>query len=113
MFCSKSSPPPLPRYIGGPKGEALHLSIKSSIFVSFHSFNFFCWGQSNLIKKVRLVRGKGQAKNVGKFFWEEKFHAANVKAQGHTECALHFFFLSLGAGDLEENIFQVSLVPLC
>jgi hypothetical protein len=26
---------------------------------------------------------------------------------------LHFFFLSLGAGDLEENIFQVSLVPLC
>ncbi len=59
------------------------------------------------------MRGKGQAKNVGKFFWEEKFHAANVKAQGHTECALHFFFLSLGAGDLEENIFQVSLVPLC
>jgi hypothetical protein len=42
------------------------------------------------------VRGKGQAKNGDKLFWEEKFHAANGKAQAHTECALHFFLLSLG-----------------
>jgi hypothetical protein len=45
------------------------------------------------------VRGKGQAKNGDKLFWEEKFHAAaNGKAQAHTECALHFFLLSLGGG---------------
>jgi hypothetical protein len=46
------------------------------------------------------------------FFWEEKFHAANGKAQAHTECALHFFLLNLVVRDLEEDIFQVSLVPL-
>ncbi len=33
--------PPLFTYIGGLKGEALHLSIESSILGSFHSFNFF------------------------------------------------------------------------
>ncbi len=33
--------PPLFTYIGEPKGEALHLSIESSILGSFHSFNFF------------------------------------------------------------------------
>jgi hypothetical protein len=32
--------PPLLTYIGGPKGEALHLSIESSILGSLHSFNF-------------------------------------------------------------------------
>jgi hypothetical protein len=32
--------PPL-TYLGGPKGEALHLSMKSSILGSLHSFNFF------------------------------------------------------------------------
>jgi hypothetical protein len=46
------------------------------------------------------------AKNGDKFFWEEKFHAANGKAQAHTECALHFFLLNLGG-----DIFQFSLVP--
>jgi hypothetical protein len=45
------------------------------------------------------VRGKGQAKNGDKHFWEEKFHAANGKAQ------------VWGAGDLEENFFLFSLVP--
>jgi hypothetical protein len=35
--------PPLLTYIGGPKGKALHLSIKSSILGNFHSFNFFVW----------------------------------------------------------------------
>jgi len=57
------------------------------------------------------VRGKGQAKNVDKLFWEEKFHAANVKAQGHTECALHSFLLSLGGEGFRG--FQFSPVPLC
>jgi hypothetical protein len=33
--------PPLLTYIGGPKGEALHISIESSILESLHSFNFF------------------------------------------------------------------------
>jgi hypothetical protein len=33
--------PPLLTYIGGPKEETLHLSIKSSILWSLHSFNFF------------------------------------------------------------------------
>jgi hypothetical protein len=37
MFCPKSSPSHL--YIG-PRGEALHLSIESSIWGSPHSFNF-------------------------------------------------------------------------
>jgi hypothetical protein len=32
------------------------------------------------------VRGKGQAKSGDELFWEEKFHAANGKAQAHTEC---------------------------
>ncbi len=41
--------PPLLTYIGGPKGEALHLSIESSILGSLHCFNFFFFvmGQSN------------------------------------------------------------------
>ncbi len=49
--------PPLLTYIGEPKGEALHLSTESSIFVSFHSFNFFCRGQSNSIKKNWTCEG--------------------------------------------------------
>jgi len=57
-------------------------------------------------KKVGLVRGKGQAKNVDKFFWEEKFHADNVKAQGHTKCALHFFLLSLGGEGFRGEYFS-------
>jgi hypothetical protein len=58
--------PPLGTYIGGPKGEALHLSIESSISGSLHSFNifiFFVMGQSNWLiapkkkeKRVGLVR---------------------------------------------------------
>jgi hypothetical protein len=40
--------PPLHTYIGEPKGEALHLSIESSILGYLHSFNFFfVMGQSN------------------------------------------------------------------
>jgi hypothetical protein len=55
------------------------------------------------------VRGKGQAKNGDKLFWEEKFHATNGKAQAHTECALHFFLLSLGGGAFRGGYFLVFL----
>jgi hypothetical protein len=52
--------PPLLTYIGAPKGEALHLSIESSILGNLHSFNFFfVTGQLNWLiveKKVGLVR---------------------------------------------------------
>jgi hypothetical protein len=41
------------------------------------------------------------------FFWEEKFHAANGKAQAHTECALHFFLLNLGGGGFKGGYFSV------
>jgi hypothetical protein len=43
--------PPLLTYIGGPKGEALHLSIESSVFVSLHSFNSFLLGPIKFSKK--------------------------------------------------------------
>jgi hypothetical protein len=43
--------PPLLTYIGEPKGEALHLSTESSIFGSFHSFNFFWSGPFKFNKK--------------------------------------------------------------
>ncbi len=51
----------LPKVLPFPKGEALHLSIESSILESLHSFNFF-WCGANKIgslqkkKKVGLVR---------------------------------------------------------
>ncbi len=55
-----SQSPPLPTYIGGPKGEALHLSIESFILVgSLHSLNFFFNGPIKIAhwkKKVGLVR---------------------------------------------------------
>ncbi len=53
------------------------------------------------------MRDKGQAKNGDKRFWEEKFHAANGKAQAHTECALHFFLLNLGGGGFRGGYFSV------
>ncbi len=53
------------------------------------------------------MRGKGQAKNGDKLFWEEKFHAANGKAQAHTNYALHFFLLSLGGGGFRGGYFSV------
>jgi hypothetical protein len=34
-----------------------------------------------------------QAKNGDELFWEEKFHAANGKAQACNQGALGFFFL--------------------
>ncbi len=50
FFCPN---PPLFTYIGGPKGETLHLSIESSILGSLHSFNFFLgWAnQSGSLQK--------------------------------------------------------------
>jgi hypothetical protein len=40
-----------------------------------------------------------QAKNGDELFWEEKFHAANGKAQACNQGALGLFsFLSLGGG---------------
>jgi hypothetical protein len=56
--------PPLLTYIGGPKGEALHLSIESSILGSLHTFNFFFFffvmGQSNWLitpKNKNKIKG--------------------------------------------------------
>jgi hypothetical protein len=60
-------------------------------------------------KKVRLVRGKGRAKNGDELFWEEKFPVANGKARAHAKGALHSSVW--GVGDLEKDIFQFSLVP--
>ncbi len=55
------------------------------------------------------MRGKGQAKNGDKLFWEEKFHATNGKAQTYIECALHFFLLSLGGEGFKGGYFSVFL----
>ncbi len=58
-ICFAQSPPIL-TYIGGPKGEALHLSIESSILGSLHSFNSFLWWANQIDSlqktKVGLVR---------------------------------------------------------
>jgi len=51
-------------------------------------------GQSNFTKKVGLGRGIAEGKNGDELFWEEKFHAANGKAQACTQGALHFSLLS-------------------
>ncbi len=48
--------PPLLTYIGGPKGEALHLTIESSILGSLHRLNFFLQWANCPKKKVGLVR---------------------------------------------------------
>jgi len=41
-----------------------------------------------------------QAKNGDELFWEEKFHAANGKAQACNQGALGFFFLfKFGGGE--------------
>jgi len=53
--------PPLLTYIGGQKGEALHLSRESLFLGSLHSFNFFLrWanqiGSLRKKKRVGLVR---------------------------------------------------------
>jgi hypothetical protein len=81
----------------GPKGKGLHHLIESSILGSLQNFDIVLqWADQIPQKKVGLVRGIGQAKNGGELFWEEKFHAANEKAQADTQGALHFFLLSWG-----------------
>ncbi len=48
LICFAQSPPLL-THIGGPKEEAIHLSIESSIMGNLHSFNFvFCNGPIKL-----------------------------------------------------------------
>ncbi len=58
-ICFAQSPPIL-TYIGGPKGEAHHLSIKSFILGGLCSFNFFVWWANQISwlqkKKFGLVR---------------------------------------------------------
>ncbi len=51
-----------------------------------------------------------QAKNLDKLFWEEKFHAANGKAQACTQGGLLFFPLSLGGKDF---FFIFPWFPTC
>jgi hypothetical protein len=46
-----------------------------------------------------------QAKNVEQVFWEEKFHAANGKAQACTQGALLFFSFMFWRGWREREIF--------
>jgi hypothetical protein len=54
-----SQSPSLLTYIGGPKGEALHLAIESSILVSLLSFNiFFATGQSNWLIATKKTTKK-------------------------------------------------------
>jgi hypothetical protein len=52
--------PALLTYIGGPNGETLHLSIKTSILGGFHSFNLFLqWAnQIGLLlkKEIKLLK---------------------------------------------------------
>jgi hypothetical protein len=47
-------------YIAGPKGEAIHLSVESSILGSLHSFNFFLQLANQIgslgKKRVELVK---------------------------------------------------------
>jgi hypothetical protein len=63
MFCPKVLP--LLTYIGGPKGQAFHLSIESSILGSLQRFNiFFVMGQSNwLIAKTKKKKKKKKRKS--------------------------------------------------
>jgi hypothetical protein len=53
------------------------------------------------IGRVFFARGKlAQAKNADELFWEEKFHAANGKAQACNQGAFSFFpFKFVGGKD--------------
>jgi hypothetical protein len=50
--------PPLLTYIGGPKGESLHLSIESSILSTMHSFNLFFCQKVELVRHPQLINMK-------------------------------------------------------
>jgi hypothetical protein len=105
-ICFAQSPPFL-TYIGGPKGEALHLSIESSIFVNLHSFNFFLSGLIKFNKKKLDLWGvKVRPKIVINYFGNKNFMQPMGKAQAYTKCALHFIFLSLGGGGFRGGYFS-------
>ncbi len=130
--------PPLLTYLGGPKGEALHLSQNLLFWGAFIVSTFFLqWanqiGSLQQQKKVALMRQPqlinmkhvikyprfvgcslrgvlAQAKIGDQLFWEEKFHATNGKAQACTQGALLFILLSfVGKG----FFFIFPLFPLC
>jgi len=124
--------PPLLTYIGGPKGEALHFSIESSTLGNLHRFNFFLahckrkilelWGTPkqliwNRINSPKLVGCSlqgvlAEAKNGEELFWEEKFHAANRKAQACTQGALLFLPFNFG-GESRDFFFIFLWFPMC
>jgi len=55
-----------------------------------------------------------QAKNGDQVFWEEKFHAANGKAQACTQGALLFFLLCFGEGGGGRYFFVIFPgFPMC
>jgi len=57
-----------------------------------------------------LQSALAHAKNGDEVIWEEKFHAANGKAQACTQGALLFFLLCFGVGG-GEIFFQFSRLP--
>ncbi len=76
LICFAQSPPLL-TYIGGPNGEALHLSIESSIFVNLHSFKFFLPRPIKFNKKkLDLWEVKVRPKRVINFFGRKNFMQA-------------------------------------
>ncbi len=50
------------------------------------------------------------AKNDDELFWEEKFHAANVKAQARSQSALLFFPFKVEVGGKSMFLLFISLI---
>jgi hypothetical protein len=57
LICFAQSPLLL-TYIGRPKGEALHLSIESSLLGSLHSFQILFWSWANQIGSLPNLKKK-------------------------------------------------------
>jgi len=74
-------------YIHGPKGEALHLPIESSILGSLHSFNsFLLWANQigSLQKKRKKKRSKvGLVRHPGKRVYEADPNPLTPKEDDH------------------------------
>jgi len=87
-------------------GRALHFFLLSLGGGRFRGGYFSVFPGSHYVDHPTIC-SLWLAKNGDKLFWEEKFHAANGKAQAHTECALHFFLLSLGAGGFKGRYFSI------
>jgi len=62
--------PPLLTYLGGPKGDTLHLSLESSILGSLHSFNCF-------LRWANQIGSLEKTKKLDRFMTHcsPKFHA--------------------------------------